>query len=490
MSKIKILIIHNDSIVSQDIKRSLHSAGYSITSTVSTGKEALKKMAENKPDLVFLDMDLKSKQDGIETVRQTRDRYHIPIIYVSTCSNEKLREEIKKTESFSCIRMPIDEKELRYNIEAILHQYAQEKRLKRALGESEQRYRQLIDCMNEGIIVHDENGIITCVNRKFLEMSGYTHYEVLGHLSAELLNEANIEIFEKQRTSPEKGIPDTCEIEWQRKDGQKILLRCTSALIHDDEGCFKGRITVLTDLTERRQVEKKLERSREELRNLSLHLHSVREKESKRISREIHDELGQALTALKMELSWLAHKLPDSPEGQERFHERIKSMSRLIDDTIRDVQRIASELRPGILDDLGLVPAIEWQAQDFQNRTKIECETDLDSNGLDLEPEFSTAIFRIFQGALTNVARHAEATKVKISLKKMNGNLEMLISDNGKGIMDSDIISPASLGLMVMRERLRPFDGILRLHGIPNRGTTLAVTLPIDKCQAKKDQWS
>lgn len=208
--------------------------------------------------------------------------------------------------------------------------------------------------------MQDENGLITFVNDRFLEISGYTQEEIIGHSLTKFLNNVHIECFKKRRTRRKKGNSDTYEGWGKRKDGQRILMSVLSSPIYDERGNFIESIAVLTNLTERRQVEKILNRSQKELHNLYRHLHSVREKESKRIAREIHDELGQNLTALKMELFWMVNKLSNSHKDQGLFLDKIKSMSKLIDVTIKCVQKIASELRPGILDDLGLVPAIEW----------------------------------------------------------------------------------------------------------------------------------
>jgi len=222
-------------------------------------------------------------------------------------------------------------------------------------------------------------------------------------------------------------------------------------------------------------IEKELKESQEQLRNLSLHLQSVREGESTRIAREIHDELGHLLTALKMDLSWLYKRLP---KGQKPLLEQTKSMSKLTDMIIEAVQRISTELRPVILDDLGLVPAIEWQAQEFENRTNIKCKVTIDCGDIDLDQDRSTALFRIFQQALTNVARHANATKIKVSIKEKPGKFLLKIKDNGRGITEEQISDPKSFGLIGIRERIYPWGGELKIKGLSNKGTTLSVLLP------------
>jgi len=232
------------------------------------------------------------------------------------------------------------------------------------------------------------------------------------------------------------------------------------------------------EITERKRSEEELKQSRERLRDLASHLQSIREQERGRIAREIHDELGQALTALKMDIYWIGHGLS---KDQQLLLEKTRSMSRLIDTTAQSVQRISSELRPGLLDDLGLSAAVEWQADEFRNRTGIQCETISDPEDIALNQALSTAVFRIFQEALTNIARHANATRVKIILKEKSRKVELTVRDNGKGITEKQISDARSFGLIGMRERVHSFRGDLRISGTPNEGTTVRVSIPLDK---------
>ncbi len=187
------------------------------------------------------------------------------------------------------------------------------------------------------------------------------------------------------------------------------------------------------------------------------------------------------MTTLKIGLSWLSHKFPADSEDQDLIHKKIQSMSTLVGNTVLKVQRISSELRPSILDDVGLVAAMKWLARDFQNRTKIKCREDLEPINFALDPECTIAIYRIMQEALTNVARHSQATQVSVSLKRKKKNLELRIRDNGKGIDERDITSSESLGIIGMRERILPFGAKLRLSGTPNKGTTVSVSFPIER---------
>lgn len=228
------------------------------------------------------------------------------------------------------------------------------------------------------------------------------------------------------------------------------------------------------------------EKSQRELRNLSRHLHTVREEERTAIARNIHDELGQLLTALSMDLLWLRGKLP---EGHGQLHEKTLEMERLFDEAVGITQRICAELRPGILDDLGLAEAIEWQAHEIQKRTGIVCEVRSCFDCGALDRNRSTALFRIFQEALTNVCRHAGATRVGVTLEAGDGELVATVTDNGRGITEEQLSDSKSLGLIGMRERVRSHGGEVEIGPLPDGGTRVRVTMPLEnQVERMKDE--
>jgi signal transduction histidine kinase len=232
------------------------------------------------------------------------------------------------------------------------------------------------------------------------------------------------------------------------------------------------------DITQRKATELALKASRRQLRNLSEHLQTILEEEKKEISRRIHDDLGQQLTALKMDVFWLNQRLsPDQPA----LSEKIKSMTRLIDGTIHTIQKISTELRPPLLEHLGLTATLEWQLKDFQNRTGLKGSLIISPRQLTLDQEDSTLIFRLIQEMLTNIIRHAEAQAVKISLKKMENQVKLTVSDNGLGITADRINAPHSLGLIGLRERVYARGGTIQIRGIPHRGTKIAVEIPLNR---------
>jgi signal transduction histidine kinase len=238
----------------------------------------------------------------------------------------------------------------------------------------------------------------------------------------------------------------------------------------------------MSDVSERVHAEESLHESErlahssEQLRELSARLQSVREEERTRIARAIHDELGQTLTGLKMDVAWLQKHL-DQP--QPALLAKTQAMSQLIDTTIQTVRRISTELRPGLLDDLGLAATIEWQLQEFQTRTSIEGNLISALEETTLDAEGATTVFRICQEILTNVVRHAQATWVEVTLEETDTFLTLRVQDNGRGMTDSELHSPKSIGLLGMQERARLRAGEVHFQGTPGQGTTVTVRLPL-----------
>jgi len=228
-------------------------------------------------------------------------------------------------------------------------------------------------------------------------------------------------------------------------------------------------------MNENQIAQERLRRTNAQLRALTGHLQFVREQERTRIAREVHDELGQALTGLKIDLSWIVGKVA----GDRAVLRKARAMSANIDDTILTVRRIATELRPGVLDSLGLAAAVEWQAMDFQERTGVRCEVKIDVKEAIWDREFSTVCFRIFQETLTNIIRHAKATHVDVRLAQVGDELVLTVRDNGRGISEKEIVRARSIGLSGMRERVAEVGGHVFFFGLPNVGTTVTMRVPM-----------
>jgi signal transduction histidine kinase len=239
---------------------------------------------------------------------------------------------------------------------------------------------------------------------------------------------------------------------------------------------LKSKVAVFVELFRKGE---RLRESEDKLRRLAAHLISVREEERAHIAREIHDELGQVLTGLKMEVTWLAKRLTDA-----ELLAKTDSICGLIDSTVQTVRKIATGLRPEMLDDMGLIAAVAWQAKEFQKRTGIRCRAKLPPESAKLDHDVSTTVFRIFQEILTNVARHSRATRVDIDLAIGEERLELDVTDNGVGIQASEVGGRKSLGLLGMQERALLFGGEVAVSGKAGEGTRVSVSIPLGKVKA------
>ncbi len=372
------------------------------------------------------------------------------------------------------------------------------KRAEEALRESEGRYRELVHNANSAIIRWRRDGAITFINEYAQSFFGYSSDEIVG-------KHVGILVPQRETTGTDlSGLVQDIVARPQAYvsnvneniccNGRRVWMAWTNRPIFDERGQLAEILSVGTDITERKRAEEALKKSRAELeervkertrqlddsqkqlRKLYSHLQSLREEERTNIAREIHDDLGQALTVLKMDLSWIAGKLRDD---NKELKERLNADVHQVDKTIQAVKRVCTELRPGILDHLGLAAAIEWQAEEFQKRTGIKCEVVCDPEDIEVDTSLRTPLFRIFQEALTNILKHAKATEVKASFRRTNSGIMLEITDNGIGITEEDLSKPNSFGLLGMRERVYPLEGKVTVRGIKNKGTTVEVIIPV-----------
>lgn len=242
-------------------------------------------------------------------------------------------------------------------------------------------------------------------------------------------------------------------------------------------GALRSKVAVFVDLHEKNAA---LARSGEQLRLLAGYLLGVREEERAHIAREIHDELGQVLTALKMDVSWIAKNVD---RGQTAVIEKTATMARLIESSVRTVRRIAAGLRPEVLDEMGLGAAIQWQAREFQKRSGVRVKIDLPQDLGKFQADVATAVFRIFQEILTNVARHSRATRIEVRLAPGEGELVLEVRDNGVGMASTEVSGRKTLGLLGMQERALLFGGTVRFRSAKDEGTTVTVTIPMARAQ-------
>lgn len=357
------------------------------------------------------------------------------------------------------------------------------KKAEAELQETYQTLQALILSSPLAIVMLNPDETVKIWNPAAERIFGWTKKEVLGEKLPIFLNGTSEEKgikenwdkgFASDKTLQQIRLDDAMETCRKRKDGSLIDVSISMAPLFDFDGNLNGTMAIIADITEHKRAEKQLRDSEKLLRALSMRLQSLQEEERAKIA-EVHDEFGQALTALKIDLSWLNQKLA---KEQVQLRSKIEKMSQLIDATIQTVRRISTQLRPTILDDLGLVAALEWAISEFQSRTEIECNLIIEPENINIESGCATAVFRVLQEALTNVARHANATKIDVHLRFAQGELSLEIHDDGKGITEEEINDSNSLGLIGIKERIVAWGGKVNIEGKAGKGTSLSVKIP------------
>jgi PAS domain S-box-containing protein len=332
-------------------------------------------------------------------------------------------------------------------------------------------YRVFVERMNEGAAILSSDHTVLHCNMRFARLLGTGLQSVIGSsMQGFVLPADHARLEALLRRAAKRNCRG--EVRLQTQAGAPLPVHLSLNPLRLDD--TRAVCLIASDLSEAKRAEQELRASGEQLRNLAARLLSVREEERTNIAREIHDELGQSLTAVKLDLSWLAGRLPGR---NGRIRERIRSTLQLADSIIQSVRRISTNLRPAVLD-LGLAAALEWQAQEFQTRTGIQCKLRLPTHEK-VAPHVSTALFRIFQETLTNVARHAGATRAEVVLHKQRDRLVLVIRDNGRGFDQADPSLLKSLGLLGMRERAALLGGQVNIASAPGKGTSVTAWIPL-----------
>ena len=362
----------------------------------------------------------------------------------------------------------------------VYRQITQRRAVEGALHNVEARVSSMVEAAMDAIITVDESQHVVLFNAAAEAMFRCPREQAIGAPLARFIPE-------RFRAGHERHVGRFGEsgISSRRMGALRIVVGLRSdrgefpidaSISQITESGKKFYTVILRDVTERIRAEEALRHSQTELRELAYATNSVREQEKSRIARELHDELGQALTALKLDLTWLSERLP---AGQEAIAEKLGAMQAMIDGTVAATRRISADLRPMMLDDLGLVPAAEWLVQEFTQRTGIPCELRVASPELELKDPHATAVFRILQESLTNVARHAQAQRVEVALGRVDGTVTLNVRDDGRGFSLDDPRRPNAFGLMGLRERVSLLGGEIRIESQPGRGTVLYVQIPL-----------
>jgi len=344
-----------------------------------------------------------------------------------------------------------------------------------ALKESEEKFHKIFRTSPDSIILtRMEDGEIIDANDVTSEITGYRSGEFIGKKTTEInlwksVEDRNNYVKKLVTERSVKGL----EMEFIKKSGIIRTGLLSGAMIQINQKDYI--IGILRDITDKSIFEKKLKDTNEELRNLSQYLNNVREEERKNIAREVHDDLGQKLTALNLDISWIKQSIPDSLDDLKQQFDPVLEM---INQSIITVQRISTELRPGILDDLGLINAIQWQSNEISRRSNLIFNLNLYKEEVALHDEIKTALFRVYQEALTNIVRHSDAKNVFVNLGIDKRNIIFEIADDGKGISEANKSGSTSFGIMGMRERIASIDGNIEITNQANSGTKIKIIAP------------
>jgi PAS domain S-box-containing protein len=362
----------------------------------------------------------------------------------------------------------------------ILRDITERVRAESLLARSETRLRGILDSAMDAIITIDESQHIVLFNAAAEGMFGCPQEEAIGAPLTWFIPER----FRGAHVSHVRGFGETGTasrrmgalriVTGLRRDGEEFPIDASISQLTDRGSKFFT--VILRDVTARVRAEEALSRSREELRELGATAHQAREQEKSRIARELHDELAQSLTALQMDVAWCKEKLPDA---QEALAKKLERMETLLDTTVTATRRIAADLRPLMLDDLGLLPAVEWLVDNFTQRTGVPCELAVSTSDLKLHNAHSTAVFRIVQESLANIAKHARASRAEVAIEENGSEVTISVRDDGLGFSPQEPRKPNSFGLAGLRERAYLLGGEAAIISAPGRGTNIEVRLPV-----------
>jgi PAS domain S-box-containing protein len=367
----------------------------------------------------------------------------------------------------------------------ILRDVTERVRAEELLARSEARLRGILDSAMDAIITVDEHQHIVLFNHAAEEVFGCPRDQAIGAPLAWFIPER----FRGRHTEDIKRFGDTHSgsrrmgggvgarvVMGLRRNGEEFPIE--ASISQNSQGGQRFYTVILRDVTERAKAEEALRRSREELRQFSIAANTLREQEKSRVARELHDELGQSLTALKIDVGWLKERL--ASQGGE-VAAKLASMQVMLDGTVGSARRISADLRPLMLDDLGLVAACDWLASNFGERTGVNCELTMGGDDLDLPDPYATAVFRVLQESLTNIAKHAEATQVEATLDRDGDEVTLTVRDNGKGFDPGAPRKPNSFGLLGLRERAYLLGGEATIESMPGKGTTIQMQIHIEE---------
>lgn len=483
LNDINILIVEDERIVALDIKERVRSLGYNVVGMAHTGEQAIKIVEDKHPNLILMDIMLKGSIDGITTTEKIHQNYNIPVIYLTAYSDEVTLNRAKITEPSGYLLKPFEERELHTTIQTAMYNYKMELKLR----ESEEWLSTTLDSIGEGMIATGPDMKIKTFNPVAEKLMNIKKSEAEGMLTSEIYtiieeeSGKEIEDIISQVIRSKKLIELNNHICVVKKNNFKFSIKATATPIRNN-GNIIGTVLVFQDITEQKQAEKEREDllqevidARERLKQLSKKLIEIQEKDRRYFAYELHEQIGQSLTTIKINLqSVLSSK-------DENYKDSIEGSVELLDNIIKEVRRLSLTLRPSMLDDLGLLPAIRWYVNSQIKNTKIKAAINAEDLS-DIPEDIENMCYRITQEAVANVIEHSEADDLIIKIVKEDGFLYLTIKDNGKGFSLKNPSNKAyngSIGITGMKERVELLGGDFNIASLPGLGTTVTASFPL-----------
>jgi PAS domain S-box-containing protein len=506
----KILIVEDDTIIGMELMERLKDLGYDVAEIVSSGIEAINLVGSAKPDLVLMDIRLSGKMDGVEAAEKIKEQFDVPVIFLTAYADEETLCRAKKCEPFGYMLKPFDTRMIHTNIEMALYRHKMEKKLKR----NEQKYRSLFEGVPVGIFRTTPAGKVLDANTALIKILAYSDKASFLNINANSLYVNPEDRKNWQDIIDRDGVVNGVEMQMRRWDGEIVWMRINAQKIQDIEQDLVYYEGSLEDITERKNVEKALRGSQQELEKrvnertsellaaiellnreikirkkavralkkseaelqlLSERLLVIQEEERERISRELHDSVGQSLTFVKMSLECCLSRL--GKQNLNEIYQSITSLIPSIQKAINEVRQICSGLWPAMLYQVGILKTLQWLCEDFEKcNPDLFVETSIDLLEQDIEKNLKIVIYRLVQEAFNNIAKHSRADKVHICLKKIEGHTQLKIRDNGIGFEVESFSTKnhtMGIGLSSMKKRTEVSGGSFFLDSTPGAGTQI-----------------
>jgi len=488
MAKVNIMIVEDEAIIAEEIKISLEGMGYTVTSVVTSGEQAIEKADQDRPDLILMDIKLKGRMDGIEASEFIRSRFAIPIIFLTAYADENAIERAKLSMPFGYILKPFEDRDLKVAIEMALYAAklnADRKLAEEALQENEEKYRSLVESTEDCIYLIDKNLKYLFVNNKIQARFNLSMDKIIGRKYGDFHSKEETKNFAEKVNKVLETV-QSLSYEYKSKRDNRYFIRTLSPVKEPDK-----KVTALTliskDITKRKLAEDSLKQANEQIlreydqrKILSKRLIDLLEKERRQIAMELHDHIGQTLTSLKIDIEMLNSQL-------KPFNNELGFMVQAaVDKTMqamKDVKNVSHGLRPTMIDALGIVSSFKNLFSEIKQQTGMEIRFFNRRTPKRFEEEKELAIYRIAQEALTNIIRHARAKNVFVNLVKKDDKLSLSVEDDGVGFNIDKAMKTTKgkgpLGLLIMKERAIQLDGEFTIESQPGKGTHVLVEIPL-----------